>query len=193
MKLFSLFLSDAVIWLKYCRYGVNPYSINQSINLFHWLLLNDPLENISHVWRRQYHRWRTKIFGQCSLDLRPLRRESTWLCHSCCGTGLWFFVVVSSEGSPHFTRLLRQSRGIECLELFLAWIPTRQVFCYNVAETKWFFFYFSKMLFQNISLIVKYRHIKDFFASIIIYKHYIHSLKDWLVPFLWSDTKYENV
>ena len=131
MKLFSLIYSAAVIWLKYCRYGVNTYSINQSINLFHWLLINDPLENTSHVWRHNYHRWRAKLFGQCSLDVRPLSWERSLLCHICCDTGLDFC------GSPHFTRLIRQSRGMEYL--FLARIPTRQVVCYNVAETKCFF------------------------------------------------------
>ena len=47
--IFSLFHSDSDIWLKYCRNGLNPYSINQSIKLLHWLLLNDPLENILHM------------------------------------------------------------------------------------------------------------------------------------------------
>ena len=39
-----------VIWLKYCRYGVKHYPINQSINQCMGCIIS--LENFSLIWRR---------------------------------------------------------------------------------------------------------------------------------------------
>ena len=52
----------AIIWLKYCRYVVKPYTI---VCLFVWSFSSHS-RIFSLIWRRHHCRWRAANFDLCS-------------------------------------------------------------------------------------------------------------------------------
>ena len=86
----------AVTRLKYCRYGIKHFKINQSITI-----TSEGLQLLTYTW----HSW-------------PFSSEGSLACHTYCDTGHTFIMVISKD--PWHSHLLASVWQWSCHYLFKA-------------------------------------------------------------------------